>query len=379
MKVALSFPGCHRKGGVERIVFECARYLASQGHAVDVFANEWEPDATVPLQYQKVPVRHRPGFLKGRSYFQNASKLIENADYDVLSTHGCVCPLDGVHWVQSVHAAWLEKSRELRGSWSLDGLKQRLNPLHPSLLALERKHFQDRRYSKIIATTPQVREDLGRLYGVPSSDVVIIPNGFSPAEFNPAATASRRAAMRVSLSLQPHNLAILFVANELERKGLPVLFSAIAKLNDPSIRVIVAGKPPMSQVMAMAEKVGIASQVIPFGSTPDIAGLHAAADLFVLPTLYEAFCLAILEALGSGLPVITSNIPGARDAIQPGINGMLVNNPLDIGQLATTIQLLLKQDRRAALAANASESVRPYQWPTVLKQYEHVLASCKNP
>jgi UDP-glucose:(heptosyl)LPS alpha-1,3-glucosyltransferase len=373
MRVALSFPGCHRKGGVERIVFECARYLAASGHTVDVFANEWEPDSSVPLNYRKVVVRHRPGFLQGWSYFQNSSKSLDRSQYDVLSTHGCVCPLDGVHWVQSVHAAWLEKSRQLHRRWSWRSWRQRLNPLHPVLLSLEKRHFRDRRYRKLIATTPQVRDDLHRIYGVPHRDVIIIPNGFSPGEFNPAATASRRETMRQSLGLHPDQVAILFVANELVRKGFRTLLAAVAKLNDPNVRVIVAGRPPVAEVMAMATEAGIASQVIACGSTTDIAAYHASADLFVLPTLYEAFCLAILEALGSGLPVITSNIAGARDAILPGVNGVLIDNPLDADELAAAIQPLLDHDKRQVLAANAADSVRSFQWPTVLLQYEQVL------
>ncbi|MEI6871850.1 MAG: glycosyltransferase, partial [Verrucomicrobiota bacterium] len=101
---------------------------------------------------------------------------------------------------------------------------------------------------------------------------------------------------------------------------------------------------------------------------------HAAADLFVLPTQYEAFSLAILEALGSGLPVVTTDVPGAKDAILPGVNGLLQAAPKDGRELAEILSSL-DDDALAGLSAQASASVTQFQWPNVLARYENVLRS----
>lgn len=373
MNVALCFPGCHRRGGVERIVFECARFLSSRGHAVDVFANEWETDPIGSITYRHVPMRKRPGFLSGKSFFANASAMIDASKYDVLNTHGCICPFGGVQWVQSVHLAWIERGKKMLAGLSVAGWKRRLNPLHPVLLKLEAQHFRLRQYRQLIATTPQVREDLQRLYGVPEKDVVIVPNGFSPTEFNPQRAAARRVEMRRQLGLEEDHVALLFVANELERKGFRTLLAAVAAMGDRRVRIVVVGRPPAKAVMKLTSSFGLTDQVIPCGLSSDVASYHAACDLFVLPTQYEAFCLAILESLGSGLPVVTTNVPGARDAIQPGVNGQLIEDPLNGEELAAALRPLLDRDRRAALAARAAESVAAYQWPQVLLRYETVL------
>ena len=261
----------------------------------------------------------------------------------------------------------------MRGPLSAARWKQNLNPIHPILLHLESLHFAQRRYRKLIALTPQVKSDLHRLYGVPPDDVIVNPNGFSPAEFSPEKRAARRGEMRARLGLTPDQTVLLFVANELERKGYTALLEALRILGDPEVRLLVVGRSDAAAARHLAELKGVSEQVMICGPTQDVGGFHAAADLFVLPTQYEAFCLAILEALGSGLPVVTSRIPGAEDAILPGINGELVDNPKDAEMLAAVLAPLLDPERRAALSAAAPESVRAYQWPAVLARYEQIL------
>lgn len=379
MRVALSFPGVHRQGGVERVAFECARYLAGRGHAVGVYAHEWQRDQTQPsIRYHAVAMTSRPAWAFGPSYFRACTRRLRHARYDVLNTHGAVCPLGGVHWVHSVQAAWLERSAQMRAPFSAARIKQRLNPLHPVLLRLEEKHFRERNYQHLTALTPEARADLHRLYDVPLEDIDIVPNGFAPQEFNPARRESRREEMRAKFNFEPSHVVLLFVANELERKGYATILEALKILNRPNLRVLVAGRPDPAIVRAQADAAGVGAQVIA-GGYGDVSAFHAAADLFVLPTQYEAFCLAILEALGSGLPVVTSRVPGAKDAMQPGINGEMIDDPRSGEQLADALKPLLDLDVRQGYASRAPQTVEDYTWPRVLGRYEQILWKYKTP
>ena len=62
LRMAMSFLGCHRRGGVERIVFECTRFLASRGHELTVFAGDWETDDRYPVRYRRVALERGPAF-----------------------------------------------------------------------------------------------------------------------------------------------------------------------------------------------------------------------------------------------------------------------------------------------------------------------------
>ena len=250
MKIALAYPGCHRRGGMERVVYESAHFLAGRGHEVTVYANEWEANGSVnlngpPIQYEHVANPAWPGFRRAPAFLAECTRRMRarNGGAAVLGTFGCECPTGGVYWVSCIHRAWLERAKSFLPALSLARWKQRLSPLHPILLKLEEMHLGQRKYRKIIAPTAEVKEDLERYYKVPAGDVAIVPNGFSPDEFNPRQRALRRDAMRRRLGLRPGDVALLFVANELERKGYRTVLAAMRELKWPNLRLLVIGRP----------------------------------------------------------------------------------------------------------------------------------------
>lgn len=357
---------------MERIILECANFLNDRGHETHVYASDWDVESLHNgVIRHHVPLRGRLGFvrmiefaLRIRSEFSLANPRAE-----LFGTFGVQSPPGGVMWVQSVHRAWLDISRNHR---ALQGrLKQKCNPAHPITLALERYHFRGRRYKKLIALTDDVRADLMRLYDVPATDIVVIPNGFSPSEFNPSRATQMRLSMRAKLGYQPRDKVVIFVANEMERKGFATLLRAVALLDDPSVHVLAIGRLNGAACAGELRRLGLPGRVRFEGSSSDVASYYAAADVFALPTQYEAWGLVIVEAMACGLPVVTSRLAGASIAVREGHTGELLDNPRDPAELARKLSGLLKgghADRDAI-----SQSVAQYKWERVLLEYERVL------
>jgi UDP-glucose:(heptosyl)LPS alpha-1,3-glucosyltransferase len=360
MKVALSFPGCNRRGGVERIIYECAKYLSGRGHEVTVFANQFEKNGG-PVNYRHVEIPRTLKMLRPVVFHKACTQAMRESSFDAHGTFGCVCPEGGVYWAQSVHAAWLEKAKALRPPWSVARWKQRLNPAHPMLLNLEKRHFSKGGYRRIIALTGEVKADLQHYYGVPAEDVDVVPNGFAPEEFNIARAGELRESMRAELGFEPETKVIVFVGNELDRKGYPALLRAVESMGDPRLRILVAGRMAPSP-HPLVKYVG---------STSEIARYYAAADVFALPTLYEAWGLVIIEAMATGLPVLTSRLAGASVAICEGETGNLLDAPTDETEIVKKLRPLIagQHASREAIAA----SVARYAWSEVLVKYESVL------
>lgn len=372
MKVALSFPGCHRRGGVERVVLEAANFLQSRGHETHVFAQDWDERSL------DAAVRRHTVSLNTRSPSQTVTQFISRSHRalsemqpppDTIGSFGVMAPPNGVVWMQSVHRAWLEISRSER-DWK-GRLKQSLNPFHSLILKLERRHLEERRYAHVVALTEQVKSDIMHFYNVPSEDITVVNNGYAPGEFNLERRLHERDAMRQQLGFKPENKVIVFVANELERKGFFPLIEAIASLNDESIHLLAVGRLNAASCAAALTRWGLSERVHFTGPSSDVASFYAAADIFALPTQYEAWGLVIIEAMACGLPVVTSRLAGAAIAVREGENGWLLNQPRDAAEIADKLKYWMNA---APIAPeNIAASVAGYAWSQLLPRYENVL------
>ena len=369
-KLALCYSGCHRRGGVERVVFEVARHLHREW-STTVVAHEFPPDEELPSQVRrlKLPGRVLPLGLGMARTRAGAEAFVESGGYDVVAGFGVQSPRDSVVWIQSVHAAWWDLCRQRRKGWLR--VRQRVNPFHRIVLKMEAELLRERRYRRLIALSPAVRDDLCRFYDVPHSDVDVLPNGFHPEEFHPGVRVRHRFEQRRRLGIPPGAWVVLFVGNEWERKGLLPLLDAVARLKDSTVHLVAAGRLPSRFILHRASRLGLQERVHCVGQTSRVNACFGMADAFALPTVYEAWGMVVIEALACGLPVLTSRAAGAAVAIQPGVNGQLVANPGDAEAVAEALGKL----RRGLHAAPAAveQTAAPYAWGRLLWQYAEIL------
>jgi UDP-glucose:(heptosyl)LPS alpha-1,3-glucosyltransferase len=373
MKIALSFPGFHRRGGAERVALETARYLAQRGHEVHVFCSELEVAPSLGIIHHAVPTVTRPWFLTAPTFHRRCSQMLDVGQFDAVGAFGAPSPIGGVYWAQSVHPAWLHHARTFRRPLSLSRWKQRLNPVHPITLRLEGRHFAPGAHQRIIALTEAVKLDLANHYHVPASLVDVLPVGYDPAEFNVARATHRRAATRKSLGFTDADRVVLFAANELERKGLGPLIGAIAALAEPAVQLLVVGKAAPSEYSRRIADLGLADSVTYAGTSTDMAAYYGAADLLALPTQYEAWGLVVIEALACGIPVLTTARAGAAVAVDNGRTGVLIKQPDDVEEICAGLTTLFRGP--IASAAEFTASAARFTWPTILSRYEQILLS----
>ncbi len=369
--VALVYSGCHPRGGVERVVLESANYLQRQGYQSTVLAGEFPTMAEVEtgVRFQRIGDRGMP-FGLGLPIFQRGAKrAVEDGHFDIVAGFGVQAPPESVLWVQSVHAAWWEQSQRRRRGFPR--LRQQCNPFHRVVLEMERAMFAKRRYRRVIALTEDVKLDLERFYGVPEEHVTILPNGFRAGEFHLGLREQFRTRIRQSLKIPTDAWVVLFVANEWERKGLLPLMEAIGRGVEGDVHLLVAGRLPQRMLLQQAVKHGLENRVHFVGSSESVNTWFGAADAFALPTSYEAWGMVIIEALACGLPVLTSARAGAAIAINPGANGILLENPLD----ALEVMWGLTRLRRGVHLSGAqiASTAAPYEWSEIFRKYEIIL------
>jgi UDP-glucose:(heptosyl)LPS alpha-1,3-glucosyltransferase len=275
--------------------------------------------------------------------------------------------------VPSVHRAWLEAARTVDvGPVKVPAQLRFLMPRHRVLLAMESRYFRRSHPRHVLCPSNQVIEDLGRLYGVDPALCTVVPNVIDPERFNPERRSKNRPLVRHELGIADHEVALMLIANELHRKGLAQLLSALALTGDSRMSLHVVGKAGLGPFRSTIERLGLGRRVHYHGASDDVSRQLAAADLLVLPTQYEPFGMVVIEALAAGVPVLTSRLAGASAAVDHGRTGLILEDPYDVHELAALLEEAAGADLEAWGRA-AAGSVDSYRRDQVLNRVAEII------
>jgi glycosyltransferase involved in cell wall biosynthesis len=194
----------------------------------------------------------------------------------------------------------------------------------------------------IVANSHAAAEAVAR-DGVPWTRIRIVPNGIDIGVYARAPLATPRRVVTTVANLRPI-------------KGHDTLLQAAAAVVSarPDVVFQFAGDGPRrSALEARARSLGIERQVRFLGQCSDVAGLLRSSDLFVLPSLMEAFPNALMEAMATGLPVVATKVGGIPELVEHDRNGLLVP-PGRPDELAAAILALLENPARADQLASAA-------------------------
>jgi len=323
-------------GGAERYLDSVIRALAARGHEVHVFANSWEGEG---FTFHRVPMMRGASFLKALTFALSARKMLRREKCDLVFSLERTLEQDVYRAGDGCHRQWLRERAKYESAFKTACV--RLNPLHWTLCALERRTLSSERTDRIIANSKRGKNEIVEHYGFPEERIEVIYSGVDCERFRPSSEKRLGEGAR-----------LLFVGTGFERKGLHFCIGALKHL-PADVRLCVIGKGDTARYAALARKEGVDSRVEFPGQNRDIAAVYGEADLLVHPAIYEPFANVCLEALASGLPVITSRINGASEVIEQGKSGAIIDDPGDTVALAEAIRPFLDVKFRAAAAVRA--------------------------
>ena len=333
------------RGGAEMYVADLSRRICARGHQVHIFTtmNAVFPFANLHIHLIRVP--HRPRFFRTVAFALKINQKVKAGGFDVIHAFertlgmNIIQPLGG-----SYVASLIGNLRSLNGGFSraVKLLSYFFSFRRWAYFVLEK--IQMKEADVVIAISAMVKNDLIRYNRVPADQIRIVRNGVDLDKFNPDNRKMYRDKVRLDLGVGVEEILILFVAHNFRLKGLSSLIKALEWLNRDQRkgkhRLAVLGNGKNKQFRAYSRKHNVADDVIFLGGRRRTEIFYAAADICVHPSFYDPSALVVLEAMASGLPVITTIFCGTSEIVEEGVNGFVVDDPNDTPIMVERIRQL---------------------------------------
>ncbi|MEY5009109.1 MAG: Lipopolysaccharide core biosynthesis protein RfaG [Verrucomicrobiota bacterium] len=323
MRIGLVRRGFSSSGGAEAFLRRFAEAVSKAGHSTVLFSDTHWPDWNGELL--RLPASDPLRFADA------LQKIRPRNHCDFLLSFERVWECDAFRAGDGLHASWLQRRAAHEPPWK--PWFRRFSKKHQSLVRLENALFSGGA-RRVIANSGMVRDEILARHPFPAEHIRVVYNGLPAA---PPRTAN--PGIRAGLGLGPEDFVLLFVGSGWERKGLRFAIHALQQA--PEAGLLVAGRGSR-RGLPNCERVQF------LGPRSDIPDLLSAADAFVLPTLYDPFSNASLEALAAGLPVITTTANGVAELLTPGVHGSVLDNPAATNALAAAYTLWADSGLRAA-------------------------------
>ncbi len=350
-----------KKGGaVELIEYEIARYMAKKRevHVIDISKERLEHGIEFHHINPKIP---KNPILQRRaeySFGKKAKKIVKEIKPDVVHLHTVFTALPFTFFrpesflvYTSHNPAWTVPDRELDKA---------------NLLIKKAELRVMKKFDRVTAVSDTMKKEMVNK-GVPEEKITVIKNFVDMKKFSPRNGRAWRKARGIDGPM------VLFVGKMTENKGVGYIINAIPKILEKTVSTFVFVGPTSFETseldkkwLHMVKNLGIEKNVIFTGAVTDneLPKIYSSADVFCLPTLREGLPVVILEALASGVSVVSTDVSGIPEVVNKN-NGILVDrNSNDIAE--AIIKLMKKPISREKVV----NSVKNLEKEKIMKRYE---------
>lgn len=357
--VTLIKSGLNRIGGLEKYAWQLAEDYCSLGTPVTVLTTgpTTPPFESPLLRIVSFPIAHPLSLLQLMHFDRACSDYIKRHPTPIVLSLDRTRHQTHIRAGNGVHAAYLKRRSQEEGKWK--ALSFYLNPLHRTILSIEKRAFEDPYLKTLFTNSHMVRNEILQHYAVDPDTIRVIHNG---VEWRKLQTAFDHWQEQKPLALKKYGLdplafQFLFIGHNYHRKGLDKLLLALAEIKESGFQLSVIGKEKdLSYFHRKADNLGLSKKVFFFGPTPEIIAFYQLADALVIPSLYDPFANVTVEALAMGLFVVSSKTNGGCEVLSER-SGVIIEDLDDPSRFAASLRIALAHPKTLESALQIRSAV----------------------
>lgn len=366
-----------KRGGLEKYTWQLAKNFCALGHRVTVLTtgHPLAPFEDPLLQVVSLPVRHALSVIHilhfdwacDQYLKKYPTPIIFSLDRNRFQTH--------IRAGNGVHAANLEYRARMEGR--LRTLSFFLNPLHRSILTLEKQAFEHPGLKTLFTNSEMVRKQVLHHYNTDPRKVQVVHNGVEWYQMQQAFNSwelqketksyGKHPPEGNTWNMDPTAFQFLFVGHNYQRKGLDRLLTALSLIRNEHFQLILLGKEKnLPWFHHLVDKLGLGNKVFFLGAQKDTIPFYQVADCIVIPSLYDPFANVTVEALAMGVFVISSRFNGGSEVLNPQ-NGAVIEDLDDPVPFANTLKKALSRRKTPLSAQQIRNSVQHLDFSNQLR------------
>jgi UDP-glucose:(heptosyl)LPS alpha-1,3-glucosyltransferase len=310
-------------GGLQRDFLAIAKLCLQRHHIVDVYTMEWQGEYEPGLKIHIIPMTAVLNHTRRVAFYQNLKPLLVHNRFDAIIAFD---KMPGVDFYYAADKSFKTKAYTSR-SWLY-----RLTPRYRSSIQLESAVFNPNGSTHIFALSRNQQDEYIHAYGTSPKRFTILPPGIDKSRAAPNNAAAVRQTLRSQYALTPSQHLVLFVGSGFKTKGLDRALLAFARLpNSILLRsyFFIIGKDHKESFSDLATSLKIKDRVLFLGGRDNISEFMLSADVLIHPAYHENTGTVILEAIISGLPVLTTEVCGYAEYVKKANCGLVLKSPFD--------------------------------------------------
>ena len=333
-------------GGMQKNFLNIAMECQKKGHEVIVLCGEWQGDKPEDLHVEFFKSKGLSNHTKNKSLAVQFSHYIKQQDFDLVVGFN---KMPGLDLYYAADGCFATKSAEK------NGFLYTLTPRYKQSIAYEKSVFEKNNKTEILMVSTKQIPNFITCYETEKSRFHILPPGISRELKADNDAENIKLEFRNEFNIKSEDLIVLMVGSGFKTKGLDRAIKAVASL-EPEIKnklhFFIVGQDKVKPFESLIKRLEIESNIRFFGGRNDVKRFYLAADLLIHPAYHENTGNALLEAMISGLPVLTTAACGYAHYIIDADVGKVIAEPFSQNKLNLALFEMLVDEKRSTWKKN---------------------------